>query len=249
MNGGVWKTNDAGRTWVPIFEDQPTGSIGSIVVAPSHPNIVFVGSGEGLHRPDLSTGDGVYRSVDDGRTWTRLGLNDAQQIPRIDVDPRNPNRLFVAALGHPYGPNDERGIFRSLDGGKTFQKVLHKDENTGGNDVDIDPVNPEVVYATLWEERQGPWENAVWAGTNGGIFKSTDGGTKWEPLYRRPFLSGYPGHLGRHRRWPDSRHRRWRADLEGRNASGSRPLGQDLADRRRALQSADGLCRSEHDPP
>ena len=160
VNGGVWKTTDAGRTWVPIFDDQPTGSIGSIAVAPSDPNIVYVGSGEGLHRPDLSTGDGVYKSTDAGRTWTRLGLNDAQQIPRIDVDPRNPNRLFVAALGHPYGPNEERGIFRSLDGGQTFQKVLYKDENTGGNDVDIDPVDPNVVYATLWEERQGPWENA-----------------------------------------------------------------------------------------
>ncbi len=182
VNGGVWKTTDAGRTWVPIFDDQPTGSIGSIAVAPSDPNIVYVGSGEGLHRPDLSTGDGIYKSTDAGRTWTRLGLNDAQQIPRIDVDPRNPNRLFVAALGHPYGPNEERGIFRSLDGGKTFQKVLYKDENTGGNDVDIDPADPNVVYATLWEERQGPWENAVWAGTGGGIFKSTDGGTTWKPL-------------------------------------------------------------------
>ncbi|MCK7510117.1 MAG: hypothetical protein MZV70_42840 [Desulfobacterales bacterium] len=182
VNGGVWKTTDAGRTWVPIFDDQPTGSIGSIAVAPSDPNIVYVGSGEGLHRPDLSTGDGVYKSADAGQTWTRLGLNDAQQIPRIDVDPRNPNRLFVAALGHPYGPNEERGIFRSLDGGKTFQKVLYKDENTGGNDVDIDPVDPNIVYATLWEERQGPWENAVWAGTGGGIFKSTDGGTTWKPL-------------------------------------------------------------------
>ncbi len=98
------------------------------------------------------------------------------------VDPRNASRLFVAALGHPYGPNAERGIFRSTDDGRTFEKVLYKDENTGGNDVDIDPANPDVVYATLWEERQGPWENAVWAGTGGGIFKSTDGGSTWKPL-------------------------------------------------------------------
>ena len=117
-----------------------------------------------------------------GKTWTHLGLRDAQQIPEIAVDPRNANRLFVAALGHPYGPNEERGIYRSTDGGRSFQKVLSKDENTGGNDVDIDPSNPDIVYATLWEERQGPWENAVWAGTNGGIFKSTDGGTTWKPL-------------------------------------------------------------------
>jgi len=182
VNGGVWKTTDAGRTWTPIFDDQPTGSIGWIAVAPSDPNVIYVGSGEGLHRPDLSTGDGVYRSTDAGRTWTHLGLRDAQQIPRIDVDPRDANRFFVAALGHPYGPNEERGIFRSLDGGRTFQKVLYRDENTGGNDVDIDPINPDIVYATLWEERQGPWENAVWAGTNGGIFKSSDGGNTWKQL-------------------------------------------------------------------
>jgi photosystem II stability/assembly factor-like uncharacterized protein len=182
VNGGVWKTTDAGRTWSPIFDEQPTGSIGSIVVAPSDPNVVYVGSGEGLHRPDLSTGDGMYKSTDAGQTWTRLGLRDAQQIPRIDVDPRNDDRLFVAALGHPYGPNEERGIFRSLDGGRTFERVLYKDEDTGGNDVDIDPSNPDIVFATLWEERQGPWENAAWAGTSGGIFKSTDGGTTWRQL-------------------------------------------------------------------
>ena len=184
VNGGVWKTTDAGRTWNPIFDDQPTGSIGVIAVAPSNPDVIYVGSGEGLHRPDLSTGNGVYKSADAGRTWTHLGLTDAQQIPNLAVDPRNPDRVFVAALGHPYGPNEERGIFRSTDGGRTFQKVLYKDENTGGNDVDIDPSNPDVVYATMWEERQGPWENAVWAGTGGGIFKSTDGGTNWTPLTR-----------------------------------------------------------------
>ena len=182
VNGGVWKTTDAGRTWNPIFDDQPTGSIGVIAVAPSNPDVIYVGSGEGLHRPDLSTGNGVYKSVDGGGTWAHLGLTDAQQIPNLAVDPRNPDRVFIAALGHPYGPNEERGIFRSTDGGRTFQKVLYKDENTGGNDVDIDPSNPDVVYATMWEERQGPWENAVWAGTGGGIFKSTDGGTTWTPL-------------------------------------------------------------------
>jgi photosystem II stability/assembly factor-like uncharacterized protein len=182
VNGGVWKTTDAGRTWNPIFDDQPTGSIGVIAVAPSNSDIIYVGSGEGLHRPDLSTGNGVYKSSDAGRTWTHLGLPDAQQVPSLAIDPRNPDRIFVAALGHPYGPNEERGVFRSLDGGRTFQKVLYKDENTGANDVDIDPSNPDVVYATLWEERQGPWENAVWAGTNGGIFKSTDGGNNWAPL-------------------------------------------------------------------
>src|SRR5215213_3297395 len=144
-NGGVWKTTDYGRIWKPIFDDQPTGSIGALAVAPSDPNMIYVGSGEGLQRPDLSVGDGVYKSIDAGKTWTHLGLRDGQQIPQIAVDPRNPNRLFVAVLGHPYGPNEERGLYRSIDGGKSFQKVLGKDENTGASDVAIDPTNPEVV--------------------------------------------------------------------------------------------------------
>jgi photosystem II stability/assembly factor-like uncharacterized protein len=182
VNGGVWKTNDYGRTWTPIFDDQPTGSIGAIAVAPSDPNIIYVGSGEGLQRPDLSVGDGIYKSTDAGKTWTHLGLRDGQQIPQITIDPRDPNRLFVAVLGHPYGPNEERGIFRSLDGGQTFEKVLYKDENTGGNAVELDPAQPDTVYAALWEARQGPWENGAWSGTAGGIFKSSDGGKNWRPL-------------------------------------------------------------------
>ncbi len=182
VNGGVWKTDDDGRTWTPIFDGQPTGSIGAIAVAPSDPNVIYVGSGEGLQRPDLSTGDGIYKSTDAGRTWTHLGLRDGQQIPQIAVDPHDARRLFVAVLGHPYGPNPERGIYRSTDGGATFQKVLFKDENTGGSDVEIDPSNPQVVYASLWESRQGPWENSQWMGTSGGLFKSTDGGDTWRQL-------------------------------------------------------------------
>jgi photosystem II stability/assembly factor-like uncharacterized protein len=182
VNGGVWKTTDYGNTWKPIFDDQPTGSIGAVAVAPSDPNIVYVGSGEGLQRPDLSTGDGIYKSIDAGKTWTHLGLRDGQQIPQIVVDPRDANRLFVAVLGHPYGPNEERGIYRSTDGGQSFQKVLSKDENTGGCDVELDPSNPDIVYAAMWEARQGPWENAAWSGTSGGIFKSTDGGSTWRQL-------------------------------------------------------------------
>jgi len=181
-NGGVWKTNDYGRTWTPIFDDQPTGSIGAVAVAESDPNVVYVASGEGLQRPDLSVGDGIYKSADAGKTWTHLGLRDGQQIPQIIVDPRNPDRLFVAVLGHPYGPNEERGIFRSTDGGRTFQKVLYKDENTGGSELAFEPGNPDVVYACLWESRQGPWENAAWSGTSGGLYKSIDGGTTWKPL-------------------------------------------------------------------
>lgn len=182
VNGGVWKTNDFGRTWHPIFDDQPTGSIGAIAVAPSNPSIVYVGSGEGLHRPDLSVGDGIYKSTDAGKTWMHLGLRDGQQISQMAVDPRDPNRLFVAVAGHPYGPNAERGIYRSTDGGQTFQPVLQKNENIGAAGVVIDPADSNVVYATLWESREGPWENAEWNGTNGGIFKSTDRGQNWQQL-------------------------------------------------------------------
>ncbi len=181
-NGGVWKTTDYGVTWKPIFDDQPTGSIGAIAVAPSNPDIIYVGSGEGLQRPDLSTGDGIYKSTDAGRTWTHLGLRDGQQIPQIIVDPRDPNRLFVAVLGHPYGPNQERGIFRSSDGARSFQKVLYKDEDTGGVDVAFDPKDANTIYAVLWEARQGPWENAAFNGPGSGVFKSGDGGNTWRPL-------------------------------------------------------------------
>ena len=182
VNGGVWKTTDAGQTWQPLFDQEPTGSIGAIAVAPSDPNIIYVGSGEGLIRPDLSVGDGIYKSTDAGKSWTHLGLREGQQIPYISVDPTDPNRLFVAVLGHPYGPNEERGIFRSTDGGQTFQKVLYKDPNIGGSDVKIDPNHPNVVYAGLWETRQGPWENGAWSGTGGGFFKSTDGGDHWTQI-------------------------------------------------------------------
>jgi len=182
VNGGVFKTTDYGRTWQPIFDDQPTGSVGALAVSVSNPEIIYVGSGEGLHRPDLSVGDGIYKSTDAGKTWTHLGLRDGQQIAQIAVDPRNADHLLVAVAGHPYGPNEERGIFLSRDGGKTFEKTLYKDENTGAADVQIDPQNPETVYAALWEAREGPWENAEWKGTSGGIFKSTDGGKTWKQL-------------------------------------------------------------------
>ena len=183
VNGGVWKSDDYGRTWNPIFDHESTQSIGAIAVAPSDPNIIYVGSGEGLHRPDLSVGNGIYKSTDAGKTWTHLGLVDGQQIPALAVDPRDPNRLFAAVLGHPYGPSEERGIYRSTDGGQSWQRVISKDENTGGSDVEIDPSNPDIVYASMWEVREGPWEDGnEFNGGGGGLFKSTDGGSTWHGL-------------------------------------------------------------------
>jgi photosystem II stability/assembly factor-like uncharacterized protein len=183
VDGGVWKSDDDGRTWNPIFDQQQTQSIGAIAVAHSDPRTIYVASGEGLQRPDLSVGDGIYKSTDAGKTWTHLGPRDGQQIPALAIDPRNPNRLFAAVLGHPYGPNQERGIFRSTDGGATWEKVLYKDENTGGSDVEMDPSNPDVIYAGMWQSRLGPWEDKnAFAGTNGGLFKSSDGGNTWRKL-------------------------------------------------------------------
>jgi photosystem II stability/assembly factor-like uncharacterized protein len=183
VNGGVWQTDDYGRTWTPIFDAQPTQSIGAIAVAPSDPKVIYVGSGEGLHRPDLSVGNGIYRSADGGKTWVHLALDDAQQIPDLAVDPKDPNRVFAAVLGHPYGPSAGRGIYRSLDGGRTWIPVLQRGENTGGSSVKIDPSDANVVYAALWNARSGPWEdNNVYSGTAGGLYKSTDGGEHWRLL-------------------------------------------------------------------
>ena len=181
-NGGVWRSTDYGSNWEPIFDNEPTGSIGAIAVAPSDPNIIYVGSGAGIIRPDLATGDGMYKSTDAGKTWTHLGLRQSQMIAQIDVDPKNPNRLFVAVLGHPYGPNAERGVFRSTDGGQTFEKVLYKDEYTSANDVRIDPTDPNIVYAALWEQQQSYIEGGGFGAAANGIFKSTDGGTTWKQL-------------------------------------------------------------------
>ncbi len=188
VNGGVWKSDDYGRTWNPIFDRESTQSIGAIAVAPSDPNIVYVASGEGLLRPDLSVGNGIYKSTDAGRTWTHLnekggGLTDGQQIPALAVDPRDANKVYAAVLGHPFGPNAERGLYRSLDGGQSWQKMLGKDENTGASDVEIDPSNPDTVYASMWEARLGPWEDGnEFNGTGGGLYKSTDGGSTWRQL-------------------------------------------------------------------
>jgi photosystem II stability/assembly factor-like uncharacterized protein len=188
VNGGVFKSDDYGRTWEPIFDGQDTASIGAIAVAASNPDVVYVGSGEGMQRPDLSTGDGLYRSRDAGRTWTHLGLRDAQQIAQVAVDPRDDKKLFIAVLGHPYGPSEERGLYRSLDGGETLERVLSAGPDVGASDVVIDPQNPDNVLAVLWESRLGPWEDSYFSGPGSGLFKSQDGGKSW-----RKITKGLPG--------------------------------------------------------
>ncbi|HLK56910.1 MAG TPA: hypothetical protein VKU00_10110, partial [Chthonomonadaceae bacterium] len=172
-NGGVWRSTDYGRTWNPVFDTQPTGSIGCLAIAQSRPDTVYVGSGEGLQRPDLSVGDGVYKTTDGGKTWKNMGLHDGQQIGGIAVDPRNPDRVFVAVMGHPYGPNEERGVFRTLDGGKTWKRTLYLDPHTGAPAVAMDPSNPKTLYADMWAAQQAPWENGEWQGDTSGLFKST----------------------------------------------------------------------------
>ena len=196
VGGGVWKTLDAGQTWRPIFDSQPVASIGAIAVAPSDPNVIYVGSGEAAMRSSLSEGNGLYKSVDAGAHWKFTGLADTRQIGRIIVDPANANRVFVAALGHAYGPSAERGVYRSEDGGATWSKVFYKNADTGAIDIAFQPDNANIVYASLWQTRRPPWN--IYPPSNGpgsGLYKSTDGGATWQQL-----TNGFPseglGHIG-----------------------------------------------------
>jgi photosystem II stability/assembly factor-like uncharacterized protein len=181
-NGGVWKTDDYGRTWNPIFDSAPTGSVGDIAVSESNPSIIYVGSGEGLHRPDLGVGDGIFKTTDGGKSWEHIGLKDVQQVGRLIVHPTNADIVFVAGLGHPYGANEQRGVFKTTDGGKNWTKVLYLDKYTGAIQVEFDPNNPNIVYADMWEHQEGPWENAKFSGPNSGLYKSTDAGVSWKKL-------------------------------------------------------------------
>jgi photosystem II stability/assembly factor-like uncharacterized protein len=193
--GGVWKTGDAGVTWNPVTDGYvKTGSVGAIAVAPSDPNVIYVGMGEACIRSNFSHGDGVYKSMDAGRTWTHVGLSDSRQIGQIAVDPQNANVAFVAALGHPFGPNRERGVFRTRDGGGTWENVLFVDDKTGAVDVVVDPVNPRIVYAAFWPVYRRPWE--IYSGGNGsGPYKSVDGGTTWTEL-KAGLPTGMKGRIG-----------------------------------------------------
>jgi photosystem II stability/assembly factor-like uncharacterized protein len=195
--GGVWKTSDAGRTWTPIFDNQSIASIGALAVAPSDPNVIYVGTGEADMRSDISFGDGVYKSTDAGKTWTHVGLSDTQQIARVLVDPHDANVVLVAALGHGFGPNAERGVFRSTDGGKSWNKVLYKDENTGAVDLAFDPDDARTVYAAMWNARRTAWSQyAPVTGPGGGIYKSTDDGATWKELKGHGLPEGEIGRTG-----------------------------------------------------
>jgi len=183
VGGGLWKTTNIGRTWTPIFDGTGVASIGAIGVAPSNPDVIYVGTGEADLRDSIAFGDGVYKSTDQGKTWRRMGLESTRQIGRIIVHPRDPNIVYVAALGHVYGPHPDRGVYRSRDGGATWQKVLFKDENVGAIDLAFDSANPQVVYAAMWAVRRPPW--FIYAPANGpgsGLYKSTDGGNTWNQL-------------------------------------------------------------------
>jgi photosystem II stability/assembly factor-like uncharacterized protein len=193
--GGVWKSTDGANTWSAIFDKDGAPSIGSIAVAASDPNVVYVGTGEACIRGNISQGDGVWKSVDAGKSWKSVGLKDSRAIGKLVVNPHNPDIVFVAALGHPFGPNVERGVFRTTDGGKTWDKVLYKDENTGAVDVAFDPQNPNVLFASLWQTRRTPWTLAS-GGPGSGIYRSADGGSTWKRLEEHGLPKGPYGRIG-----------------------------------------------------
>lgn len=186
--GGLWKTEDAGSFWRPVTDGQiASSSVGAVSIATSNPDIVYLGMGETQLRSNVLQGDGVYKSTDGGETWRHMGLKATQSISRIRIHPSNPDIVYVAALGHPFGPNSERGIFKTIDGGQTWTKILYRDENTGAIELCLDPKNPDIMYAAFWQVYRKPW--ILWSGGEGsGIFKSVDGGDKWEEITKNPGL-------------------------------------------------------------
>ena len=191
----MWKSTDGAMTWSPVFDKEGSGSIGSLAVANSDHNTIYVGTGEACIRGNISHGDGVYKTLDGGKTWKNIGLHDSRAIGKVIVNPNNPDIVFVAALGHPYGPNTERGIFRTTDGGKNWEKVLYKDENTGGIDVAFDPHNPNILFAALWQARRTSWSLAS-GGAGSGLYRSNDGGTTWKRLEEHGLPKGPYGRIG-----------------------------------------------------
>jgi photosystem II stability/assembly factor-like uncharacterized protein len=193
---GVFKTTDGGDTWLPMTDKYFGGTVGAVAVAPSNPDVVYVGGGEFAIRGNVSHGDGMWKTTDGGATWTNIGLNDTRQISKVRVHPTNPDLVYVAAFGHVWGPNAERGIFRSKDGGKSWQKILFRDDSTGAADLVMDPTNPSVLYAGFWQAHRKPWM-LVSGGKGSGLFKSTDGGDTWTEITRNPGLpAGLWGNMG-----------------------------------------------------
>jgi len=183
VGGGVWKTTNTGTTWSPIFDSEPIASIGALAVAPSNPSVIYAGTGEADIRSQIGFGDGIYKSTDAGKTWNNAGLRDTRQIAAIQVDPRNPDLVYVAALGHVYGPNAERGVFRSSDGGRSWTKILDRGPETGAVDLAFDPTNSKTIYATVWTAHRPPWSTyAPIEGPGSGLFKTIDGGDHWTQL-------------------------------------------------------------------
>ena len=191
---GVWKSTDSGLTWKPVFDDQPISSIGSIAIAPSDSNVIYVGSGEANIRGNVAAGNGIYKSLDAGKTWTHVWKHEGQ-IGTMAVNPRNPDIAFAAVLGHAFGPNPQRGVYRTKDGGKSWEQVLKKDVNTGASDVEIDPSNPNIVFAGLWQARRSPW-NLETAGPGSGLYVSRDGGDTWKQLTEKGLPKGIWGKIG-----------------------------------------------------
>jgi photosystem II stability/assembly factor-like uncharacterized protein len=193
--GGVWKTTNAGVNWTPIFDKESNPSIGAIAIAPSDHNVIYVGTGEPCFRGDITYGNGMYKSVDAGKTWTHIGLEDSRHIARILIDPRNPDLVYVAALGHAFGPNEERGVFRTTDGGKTWQKVLYKDDKSGAVDLEFAGGNSHVLYAALYQVIRKPWD-IVSGGPGSGLYKSSDGGSTWHQVKGHGFPDVLLGKIG-----------------------------------------------------